>query len=162
LWNIASNTGTSTYGANSNVSLCSDHLNKAFIHSGFTYTITAPSFSATSAGDGCFIARFFETSATAGQIHNSPVDDNPFEKVTEVYLYPNPADEILTINFKPNDIGTLTVVIQSIDGRILRSITYNDNTLSSIQQDVSFLKPGIYILSIKTSNRVFVKKVVIQ
>jgi hypothetical protein len=162
MWNIASTSGTSTYGNNSNVALCSDQINKAFIHSGFVYNINAPSFSASSAGAGCFIARFFETSTSAGQIHNSPVIDNPLKNVTDVHLYPNPADDALTIEFLPNEISALTVEIQSIEGRILKNIPYNSNVLSPIPLDVSFLKPGIYLLNIQTSDKIFVKKVIIQ
>jgi RHS repeat-associated protein len=64
------------------------------------------------------------------------------------------------ISFKK--ISTFTVDIQSIDGRILKSIDYQENDVASISQDVSFLKPGLYLFSIKTSDTVFVKKVIIQ
>jgi hypothetical protein len=67
-------------------------------------------------------------------------------------IYPNPARELITINFNSTTSATTDSYVSNIynsAGELVMQQTANSNTWT---QDVSSLKPGAYIIQIKTSN----------
>ena len=62
---------------------------------------------------------------------------------SEISIYPNPTTSILNIATQQN---ILQITIQTIDGKIVKSMTYTKNNI-----DVSDLPNGIYLIEIKTN-----------
>jgi len=81
----------------------------------------------------------------------------------DLNIYPNPAKDILTINFKTIDSDEVSISIQTISGvKILsRQITFVDK-LYRHTFDVSELSKGIYLLNIESENGSMVRKLIIE
>ena len=83
---------------------------------------------------------------------------NPESEDSEVQVYPNPADEQVTIivpyNEKPSTISFI-----NLDGKTLKTLTISGSETSINVQD---LKPGVYILRIESTENVVIKRLVIQ
>jgi hypothetical protein len=75
------------------------------------------------------------------------------EKLSDIKIYPIPASDFLNINYVS---GLQQISIQSLSGKILSSSGFNGEQMVRIP--VSGLADGIYIISIKTTKGVFVKK----
>jgi minor extracellular serine protease Vpr len=83
--------------------------------------------------------------AAAQEVNNLlSLEHNSLKNI--INIYPNPSRDELYINSK-NTIEKATIL--SIDGKIIKSISNNTNTL-----DVSFLNPGMYFLNIKSNNTI--------
>ncbi|MGY6647714.1 cellulase family glycosylhydrolase [Wenyingzhuangia sp. IMCC45574] len=77
------------------------------------------------------------------------VEPEPVEESIIPIVSPNPTDSTITIAAK----GFESVYLKSIEGKLLT--TYNTNAI-----DLSFLKPGVYIATIKTTEGIFQKKII--
>jgi hypothetical protein len=88
------------------------------------------------------------TPETVGIIENS--EDN------SIFLYPNPATNLLTIETSQTTKGS-TVSIYNIDGQELIKQQMNE---SKIQIDISKLKSGIYFVKVSNENAVEVRKII--
>ncbi|MFD1552062.1 hypothetical protein DNU06_00820 [Putridiphycobacter roseus] len=72
-----------------------------------------------------------------------------------IKLYPNPVQNLLNIELPEEKIKQ--VAVYSISGQLVKPIFINNNTI-----DVSALKAGIYILTIKTETAVYTNRFVKQ
>jgi endonuclease I len=69
-------------------------------------------------------------------------------KMEEMELFPNPASEVLNIEF-PEEVGPASVQIFDLQGRLIN--TYQIEGFSSqISIDVSYMKSGVYIAKLNT------------
>jgi hypothetical protein len=75
----------------------------------------------------------------------------------EINLYPNPANETLTISI-PNINNTTITLFNSIGKSVYQSISLD----SSHQIALNHFETGIYFCQIKQDNKVIIKKVLIQ
>ncbi len=81
--------------------------------------------------------------------------------VTSFYVYPNPVIYVLTDSLTSNYIGTITKSIYSIDGRLMyREFPIKDKQSIVSEINVSFLKPGVYVLVVDYQNQRITKKFV--
>jgi hypothetical protein len=74
-------------------------------------------------------------------------------------IYPNPANEKLTVNCSNTDFTINCITITSIDGKII----YHPKINGSRQIETHILKPGIYLLTVNYNHifkktKLFVKK----
>ncbi len=75
-------------------------------------------------------------------------------------LYPNPASSKVTIEFESASFtGYPTVSILSLDGRKLDEAEMNNNRFS---MDISGLKSGVYLVVLKSDNRVRTERLVVR
>jgi photosystem II stability/assembly factor-like uncharacterized protein len=75
-------------------------------------------------------------------------------------LYPNPATDRITIKGQTGTPGETNVRIYSILGALMKEVTYRDQQSHEIT--TGELSPGIYMVLIKTNNRIESKKLVIR
>jgi alkaline phosphatase D len=74
-------------------------------------------------------------------------------------FYPNPVQNVLTVQFYNPDPNECTMQIVSIDGKVFQSEKLNfGQSVWTGSKDVSFLAPGVYFLQIQTSKGVVSKK----
>lgn len=82
---------------------------------------------------------------------------NTGEEEIDITVYPNPASDIIAINY-PLQSTIDRIDIRSISGRLIRSITPTD--MESI--DISGLTNGVYILELQTGTTTVYRKLVKQ
>lgn len=73
----------------------------------------------------------------------------------EIKIYPNPANEVITISI-PANRSIINVSVIGLDGHI-----YKTGIRSSTLR-VAGMKPGIYILKIELNEEIFYKKIMIN
>ena len=82
----------------------------------------------------------------------------------EVLISPNPSSEKVQISVNTKDSNPLTVLIQDLTGKTLRSMT-NANLGKGVIQfdfDVKEYPNGIYLVLIKSENKTISRKLIIQ
>ncbi len=77
----------------------------------------------------------------------------------EVAIFPNPATGQITVRLKTPTDSPLTFQLHAADGRLLRKTTYNDPTIELIE-DLTGLPPGLYFVTLRSGEGVFVGKIV--
>lgn len=80
-----------------------------------------------------------------------------FNKLNNIKIYPNPANDHITIDF--NDVVPTKIEIFNIYGQ---SIYLNEKISLSEKIDISSLKSGIYIIEVSNSNLKYQQKFLIQ
>lgn len=135
---------------------------------GGTYSgtaVTSGSFSPTAAGAGTFAITYSYTDGngcTASSSANIVVDPCiGLKNVTNdlfVVLSPNPATSVLNINVG-NNIEQSEVTIITIDGKVIYQENMKD---AKTAINISSFARGLYFISINSSNRKFVSKVVVE
>jgi hypothetical protein len=78
--------------------------------------------------------------------HGSTANNNPLS------VYPNPAREQITVNFSstsPTSTDSYLSYIYNSEGKLVLQQTANNSTWT---QDVSALKPGAYVIQVKSAN----------
>jgi hypothetical protein len=88
-------------------------------------------------------------------------DNNSLEPYSDIIVYPNPANENLTIDFGKLDFTNAELYVKDISGRIiLKRTIINSNNVSV---DISSISKGIYFVNIINDNiNIFTKKIVKQ
>ena len=80
------------------------------------------------------------------------------EKILEVKLYPNPAQEIVYIrlNTVVSNLNNFQIFYQDMNGIVLKKSTASiAELLNGFQEDISFLKSGLYIVSLISEDFVY-------
>lgn len=76
-------------------------------------------------------------------------------------LYPNPAKNLVNIDFQETLNSNLEVSILNVQGQILKTVEF-ENVLSQVQLNTENLASGIYLISMRMDERVITKRVVIE
>ena len=92
---------------------------------------------------------------------NVMVSSKEIENENEVFLFPNPANNVLNIQFKNPVDGKLNVSISNVQGSIIRNAIF-ENSTRQLQLNTSGISSGIYFVQIRTGDKVFTEKVIIQ
>lgn len=90
----------------------------------------------------------------------SPVSDKTVEASTILSVYPNPVGEIMTLSFRQEKAGVVTVDIYSITGRKLMT-PYRSQVPAGMQEvrlNTAELATGVYLMSVNGEYTRFVKK----
>ena len=93
-----------------------------------------------------------------------PTGVSNLSTATNVRLYPNPSEGIVTFELKtPERLSNLTISVVSTTGSIISHHHYQDITGTfSKQLDVTSLPKGLYFVEVKGDNEKQVKKLLIQ
>lgn len=83
----------------------------------------------------------------------------PEPVLQQVSIFPNPADQQITLRLKEPVNPPLTLQLLASDGRLLRQTTY-DALPAELREDLTGLPPGLYFVSLRTEEGVFVGKLV--
>ncbi len=95
---------------------------------------------------------------------------NPFNSVSTVYdsegatfsVYPNPATDVLNFSFETETATDVMYILTDVSGRVL-NVTQSANVTSDTQSlDISRLAAGVYMLTAKSAEQNWTKKVVID
>lgn len=73
-------------------------------------------------------------------------------------IYPNPANDLIYINFKNND--KYSVELLDVNGRVILTKVFEKNIKNSI--DISTLKAGEYFLKAQSSDKIKIEKLIIK
>ena len=85
------------------------------------------------------------------------------EMVTDLVLYPNPANNELNVSFSVNSVENAIVEIQELTGKIAQSHLINANEGSNlVMVDTSKLASGIYFMKLNVGGRTVSKRFVKQ
>ncbi|MCD4792780.1 MAG: T9SS type A sorting domain-containing protein [Bacteroidales bacterium] len=112
----------------------------------------------------------WEGKAFHGYIHNGDTigfvyPDEFFEQYSDINrlsenkinIYPNPANDIIYIDFLPSDIEDAQVSFYDITGKEVLSKQFNINEKKI---DISELKSGVYFIKINTENQIYISKLI--
>lgn len=80
-----------------------------------------------------------------GLINNKKIDVN-------LTLSPNPATQLITINLKVPAEDDFWILINDIEGKLIRKLTLTNTSTFNTSLDIQNLKPGIYTVTIATSS----------
>lgn len=98
-------------------------------------------------------------SGTTTGIGTLSIDKNAQASTIKTSLYPNPVSDILTLSLKEASEEAM-ISISDIKGNIKLVKKYNDLKQQQLQFDVNELKPGEYILQLKTGKSIETFKLV--
>ena len=94
----------------------------------------------------------------------TPGEPNIYTEITEALdfsqtlLYPNPADELLTVDFRENLQEPATLVIYSVLGQEMMRKSFEAGTIRE-SLDISFLEKGFYLVTIKNELSTYTTKI---
>lgn len=91
-----------------------------------------------------------------GKVENNSVGIEELN-LSDVSIYPNPASDMLNVEFSTND-SNYSVAIMDITGRVIDSVSGSSN----VTFPVSNLASGSYMITITTDSGVYTENVVIQ
>jgi hypothetical protein len=79
-------------------------------------------------------------------------------------VYPNPANDVLNVNYTMQAQAQLLLNIYSVDGQLVRSEDKGTAATGNgtIQTDISDLAPGTYFVQLQTETGVSTKRIVVQ
>jgi hypothetical protein len=80
------------------------------------------------------------------------------QTASAIYFYPNPANDVLTIKSRGNNMESVSVL--SVQGSLIREIHVDNKNEYTI--DISDLTSGIYILKMETNNHSYFSKFIKQ
>ena len=80
------------------------------------------------------------------------LDDKRDPKIKDLIMYPNPASDVLNLDFK-GDIYVREIIIYDIQGRAVRQIPINQDQMSEHQLSISDLDPGMYQIQVEGTGR---------
>jgi|GEM_PF-1166327 len=94
----------------------------------------------------------------------------PCTEVNELYtskgnllIYPNPANDVVTISLFITSLADIHFDLQSISGAMVESKIWKPNSRLMMQKlSVKNLPKGVYIARIKTTDRVYVAKLIVK
>lgn len=94
-----------------------------------------------------------------GCTYPAPVGINENQKEDLVKIYPNPAQNTITVSYPGNQLAETTVEILSALGQVV----YTSTIISNQQIDISNIANGLYLIHLKGNNlRVSPKKLIIS
>ncbi|MBA3704790.1 MAG: T9SS type A sorting domain-containing protein [Bacteroidetes bacterium] len=141
----------------------------------WSYNWTAP---ATSEGDITFYACML---AANNNNLNDAGDETYFSQLTikptsvgissqelnfnEISLYPNPATNVISINYTLNETSSFKVELIDIRGKLIQVLYHDKKAIGTIAEKVSLtpgIIPGIYLIKFTTDKMESTKRIIIQ
>ncbi len=80
----------------------------------------------------------------------------------EIKVFPNPADQILWIDFGNLHIDQAAVTLHDLTGQLVLRRNFSINGLQMKGLEINHLTPGVYLLNVSTKQHEVVKRVVVQ
>lgn len=97
---------------------------------------------------------FFIDDISIGGSGSTEINENADQSI---HIYPNPAQNVLFINFEEESRKEALINIVDLNGRLVKTIN-NENTNSGLSVDISNLSTGMYTIRFMYDNKVLVKK----
>lgn len=89
--------------------------------------------------------------------------DNPATQIAGVSVYPNPADELVTVSLMNSLNGAVTISVYDLSGRLAASVsTVKAGELLKSDLDVSTLEKGYYMIEVRMDGKQYRQKLVKQ
>lgn len=87
-----------------------------------------------------------------------------YENTFGMSVYPNPATDVLNINYNMTEPSQLLLNIYSMDGQLVRSEDKGTAQpgQGTMQTDISDLAAGVYFVQLQTENGVTTKKIIVE
>ncbi len=98
------------------------------------------------------------TGLTEVNDNSTGIFDKKDNKNSDVRVYPNPATEYVTFDFKSGDVQDIKYSVFDISGKLITNGNAKVNNKFTI--DLSYMGPGIYTVVLKTGNEILSKKIV--
>ena len=168
-WNVAGTTANNINTANVNILVSTDNglsytMLAANVPNNGSATVTIPT-NLTSTYEARIkieaVGNIFYTVSKKFFLWDPNVSTDDVE-LKDLKIYPNPASEILTIEFAAETNGKTTFEVFDLNGRLVQTQTNNQSNQVTQQLNVTHLKTGTYILVINTgkykSTHKFIKK----
>ena len=76
-------------------------------------------------------------------------------------IYPNPASKFINVKFDKAIQKNLDITIIDVNGKKVKSLNYQRETISIIQIDISDMSKGIYFVNFQNNQSKFTKKLVV-
>lgn len=97
-------------------------------------------------------------SLKSGDVFAGIVTNELVEGQLRVDIYPNPADDVVTISIPENE-GKVNFSITDLDGRVIEQSSF---TGSETMLDVSSFRPGMYIIRMEFNGEMFTRRLVVM
>jgi hypothetical protein len=95
--------------------------------------------------------------------HHTNLKQVPFDWLTEINLFPNPARDFLNLSVKTTDEGKFLVRIMNLTGQVLmEKICYVQKGFQTIDIPINTLIPGPYLFTIHVDENVVVYRILKQ
>jgi hypothetical protein len=78
------------------------------------------------------------------------------------FIYPNPADDNVTVDFSESDARNVTISLLDLSGRQLETRQINGNDQRRISLNVSEYAAGMYLLQIMQDGLVSSEKLIVR
>ncbi len=92
----------------------------------------------------------------------APVSLESFEEDPDVYIFPNPASETITIKTNLLHKSDIALDIYDIEGRKRASYQLSQMSNGEVSMDISQLSNGLYLVKIKAGNATWSQKLVVN
>ncbi len=83
---------------------------------------------------------------------------NDYQNDKMVQIYPNPTNDIFTINFTEKNINNINIEVYNITGKCIKKISANEIS-NTMNIDISNEDAGIYIVHFKSPTETFTRKI---
>jgi uncharacterized delta-60 repeat protein len=135
------------------------------------YTVISPTASKYVVGidgmDDCSVGKGSKSSTTilsnfvAPKVVETSINDINNEKVGNFNVYPNPNNGVFNINFNNPELKINKVeVVNNIGQTVYSEIIYDNSYNKSV--DLSSFSKGIYLINIKTDNKLYSNKIIVK
>ena len=100
---------------------------------------------------------------TSGTLTNSSTTANNALAEGILHVYPNPSNGVITLALTQSDLQAAEVYIEDLQGRILIKLSNADlDGRLDLQADLSHWVSGLYIVSVKTAEKTYSQKLVLE
>ena len=97
-------------------------------------------------------ARLTEEDGNDAPAGNAAIDDG-------IFIYPNPASNLVNVEFKNSLAPGTTVMLADMNGRKVMELTSNAEGNNLLQIETGALANGLYYLVVWEANKVMTKKI---
>ena len=128
-----------------------------FTDNAITYTKSISSASLDTVRIGFGINDYQIKGYTYYFINSVPTGNEYMMESDRLTVYPNPADNTLTVDLSNLDVENATITLTNLNGQIMYRTVTNEKLFHI---DVQHLTAGFYILKVQTADKQFIEKII--
>ncbi|MDR2084047.1 MAG: C10 family peptidase [Bacteroidales bacterium] len=115
---------------------------------------------------GCLVVFVSDNMYTSGYGLHFSYRDNKLGiediKIGDINIYPNPAKDVLNVRIDSDEAQEVSLQITNIVGSVVYKESFSHNNVTNHSINVSSLKSGIYLITIKSDKGTETRKIVID